>query len=319
MFLYDKGIKINGSSLWLDAARKVETCIVSHAHMDHARKHRMIIATQPTLDFLARRLGKTPAVSLRFGEPYAFEGGQATLYPAGHILGSAQILVELDGRRLLYSGDFNLETSAAAEPIEVPQCDILVMESTFGQPRYRFPKRELVVERLFEFVRTAMRDGFVPVVAGYALGKSQEAMKLLADAGFRVSVHGSVAALARIYETHGVRFGTWEKCDKRELEGKVLVVPRAALSTRLVQQLDRKRVVFLSGWAVASFWRRPKGVDLMLPLSDHADFAGLVSYVRRTRARKIYTTHGFRDFPRHLRALGFDALAVDEMRQLSLF
>ncbi len=307
MFFYDNGIGITNSALWLDATRRVDTCVVSHAHLDHARKHKLIIATEPTLQFLKKRIGLARSVGLQFGEKYAFDGGDATLYPAGHILGSAQTLINVDGRRLLYSGDFNMETSATAEPIEVPECDILIMESTFGQPQFRFPERMLVIEQLLEFVAAAFRRGCVPVVAGYTLGKTQEAMKILGDAGFELSVHGSVAVLAQVYENFGVNFGQWQKHKKTELEGKVLIIPRIALRSRLVQKLERKQVVFLTGWAVNPKVKQREGLDDALPLSDHADFDGLIAYARQTKAKKIYTTHGPGPFHETLRGLGFNA------------
>ena len=241
MFSYDKGIKLNSSSLWLDAGSRVEACVVSHAHLDHAKKHSLMIATDKTIRILDKRIGKTRSIGLDFGEPYDFDGLNVTLLPAGHILGSAQILVQANGSRLLYSGDFNVQQSATAEAIEIPESDILIMESTFGQPAYSFPDRQQVSEMLCNFVAQAFRVGATPVVAGYALGKSQEAMKILGDAGYKLSVHGSVAVLARIYEEFGIRFGDWEKYKRKETDGKVLIIPRIAIRSRMVKRLQSCR------------------------------------------------------------------------------
>lgn len=319
MFSYDKGIKLNSSSLWLDAGSRVEACVVSHAHLDHAKKHSLMIATDKTIRILDKRIGKTRSIGLEFGEPYDFDGLNVTLLPAGHILGSAQILVQANGSRLLYSGDFNVQQSATAEAIEIPESDILIMESTFGQPAYSFPDRQQVSEMLCNFVAQAFRVGATPVVAGYALGKSQEAMKILGDAGYKLSVHGSVAVLARIYEEFGIRFGDWEKYKRKETDGKVLIIPRIAIRSRMVKRLLHKRIVFLSGWAVNASTKYRYGVDEAIPLSDHADFDGLLEYVRKVNPKKIYTTHGFREFPLHLQRLGFDAEPLQKSKQLSLF
>ncbi len=319
MFHYHKGIKINGTALWLDAERAVEMCCVSHAHLDHAKKHRQILATDKTIQFFDLRVGKIHATRLEFKKPFAFDGGTITLFPAGHILGSAQILIEVDSFRLLYSGDFNIENSAAAEPIEIPQSDILIMECTFGRPFYRFPKRSLVVERLLDFVGQALKAGATPVVIGYALGKTQEAMKILGDAGFEMSVHGSVARLARIYETFGIQLGQWEKFNKQQLRGKVVIIPPRAIRTRALKNIPNKRTIFLSGWALHEQTKSRRGVDAALPLSDHADFDGLLEYARRVNPKRIYTTHGFDDFHRYLWKLGFDAQPLRTVNQLSLF
>jgi Cft2 family RNA processing exonuclease len=319
MFNYDKGIKLNGSSLWLDAERIVELCYVSHGHLDHARKHRQIVATQPTIEFFKTRVGHSNFISLEFRKPLEMGDTKITLFPAGHILGSSQVLVEANGCRLLYSGDFNLKNSATAEAIEIPQSDVLIMECTFGRPFYRFPERDLVEEQLLEFVDESIRAGATPVVIGYALGKSQDAMKVIGKAGFKMSVHGSVARLATIYEKHGISFGNWQKYNKNELEGKVLIAPPRASRTRMIKRLASKRVVFLTGWALHPETKYRRAVDLALPLSDHSDFDGLIEYARRVNPKKIYITHGFNDFAVHLRRLGFDAEPLRPQKQLSLF
>ncbi len=319
MFVFDKGLKIDGAQLWVDAKKRVETCVISHAHMDHARKHQRIIATDKTLRFLQKRIGKTQSLTLTYGLPHAFDTCSVTLYPAGHILGSAQVLIERNGSRLLYSGDFNTRTSAVSEPIEIPESDVLIVESTFGRPIYRFLPRAQVEQQLVDFVYDTLRAGAVPVVAGYVLGKSQEAMKILGDAGFELSVHGSVAALARIYEDFGYDFGRWQKYRRTEVEGKVLIIPRNAIRSRMIKRLEHKRIVFLSGWGVNPGTKFRLGVDFVLPLSDHADFDGLIEYVSKVNPRKVYTTHGFRDFARHLIERGFDAEPLVKTRQLSLF
>lgn len=320
MFEYSHGLRINGTSLWLDAHKSVDLCCVSHAHMDHAKKHTQIVATQKTIRFFNKRVGKTRSITLEFNEPWEFDGCRITLFPAGHILGSAQILVEADDLRLLYSGDFKLESSLTSEPIDIPTSDILIMECTFGKPIYRFPRRELVEEQLMTFVDQALRDGHVPVVVGYALGKAHEAMKILGDAGFELSVYGSIAVLARIYEEFGIEFGRWTTFRKSTMEGKVLIVPPRAVRTRRISSIPRKRTIFLSGWAVHPGTKYRYGVDAALPLSDHADFYGLLEYAQRVNPKKIYTTHGPAEFATHLRRAGFQAEPLKRTSpQLSLF
>lgn len=319
MFYFDKGIKINGSSLWLDASCRVDSCFVSHGHLDHARKHRLVLATDITSRILHQRIGATETIPLNYREPYEFECCRITLFPAGHILGSSQILVEVDDFRLLYSGDFNLQKSVTAEPIDIPESDILIMECTFGSPFYRFPERSRVEDQLINFVAQSLNQGSTPVIIAYVLGKSQEAMKILGDAGFELSVHGSIARLARIYEEFGVEFGKWQKFSKKDIDGKVLIMPRKALQSRVLEKIANTKTVFLSGWALNRSTKYRLGVDEALPLSDHSDFNGLIEYVRRVNPKKIYTTHGFSEFPRYLRRLGFNAEPLTKVNQLSLF
>ncbi len=242
-----------------------------------------------------------------------------TLFPAGHILGSAQTLVEVNGFRLLYSGDFNMGESAAAEPSKNPERELVSMECTFGTTIYKFPTSKHIEEQLIFFVEKSIADGFVPVVIGYILCKSQEAMKILGDAGFEMSVHGSIARLAETYEAFGIKLGKWDRYKKDELEGKVVVAPRTALKTRMLKTITRKRTVFLSGWAMHNGAKNRYGVDEVLPLSDHADFAGLLEYIRLVKPKKIYTTHGPRAFAFYLRQLGYNAEPLQPAKQLELF
>ncbi|RMF60162.1 MAG: MBL fold metallo-hydrolase [Calditrichaeota bacterium] len=319
MFFYDKGIKINGSSLWLDAQRVVQTCCVTHGHMDHARRHDLVIATKKTIRILQERVGKMRAIPLEFKQRLHLDGCTVRFFPAGHILGSAQILVENHGLRLLYSGDFNLHNCATAEAIEIPESDVLIMECTFGRPFYRFPQRAVVEQQLLDFVQRAFAQKAVPVVLAYALGKAQSAMKILGDAGFEMSVHTTIARLAKIYEEFGVDLGRWSGFKKSEIQGKVLVMPRHVAQTRLLQKIPNRRTVFLTGWAVNPGTKQRCRVDEALPLSDHADFDGLLEYARRVNPKRIYVTHGFSEFAQHLKRAGFDARPLKTANQLSLF
>lgn len=318
MFTYDqKGIQIEGRELWLDALRKVSFSFVSHGHTDHLKNHVRILATPATARFHALRARKAEVVPLRFGETLEFEGMRIRLYPAGHILGSAMIHIEHQGASLLYSGDFKLRPSATCEPIEVPQADILITESTYGHPHYVVERsREQLIGELVDFISDAICRGQTPVVMAYTLGKSQEAMKILGDLGFSVRVHPGIWQIAEVYRDFGVAFANcapWEGAQIGPEE--VLIVPPHVAFTRALQFVPRRRTVFLSGWTQGGHgpgWR----TDHRIPLSDHADFYELIEFVGQVRPQKIYTTHGFADFPGHLRAAGWDAEMLEAVSGL---
>lgn len=320
MFIYDKSIRLLDSTLTLDARNYSEACCISHAHTDHIRSHRCVFATSPTIEFMKRRLRKVQATAVNFNEPFYFDGYGITFLPAGHILGSAQILVERDGQRLLYSGDFKLGQSATAENLQFANCDLLIMECTFGHPRFQFPPRQEIVARLCDWARTTLRHGKVPMIFVYALGKSQEIMKILSDNGFALSVHHSILRLAKIYEKFGCQFGDVVLHRRSSpAENRVLIMPSSARRTRQIEKIENKRTMYLSGWAIDAGAKFRFGVDEALPLSDHADFPGLIGYVRRVNPKKIFTTHGPADFARHLRALGYDAEPLAPQSQGELF
>ncbi len=320
MFEYDKGILLSGTGLWLDATRSVPRCCVSHAHMDHARRHKHIIATPATVSLIRRRLGHIPATVANYHDPIETDGYRITLFPAGHILGSAQILVEGEKGRLLYSGDFNTELSSTAETIVYPSCDTLIMECTFGNPAYRFPPRQILAQQLCEVVAEKLSQGYIPCIYGYALGKAQEAMKILADHGFSLSVHGSIIHLAEVYERHGISFGEFQRLrPDTAVPGRVLILPPAARRQRIVKRLQKTFSIFLTGWGVKPEARFRYGVDKVLPLSDHADFDGLLAYIRRVSPARIYTTHGPKNYYLFLREQGYDAWPLEPSAQQELF
>jgi len=317
MIEYNQALYVPEVALWLDARRVQDFSFVSHAHTDHAIRHRRVLATPETLALLEHRRGKTATMPVRYNQPIVLQGHEVTLFPAGHILGSAQILIE-GSQRLVYTGDFRLSAGVCAQPAQVKSCDILVMECTFGLPHYLFPPRDQTVERLVNFIQKALLEGMTPVVLGYTLGKGQEALKIVGDAGYEAVVYDSLYKIANIYERLGVEFGPYQRYDGRGVEGKVVVAPTHMKRHQLKADLGRCKTVYLTGWGLDPGRRFSLGADLVLPLSDHADFNELVEYVQRANPRKVYTVHGFPQFAAHLRDLGLDARHLPE-QQLELF
>jgi putative mRNA 3-end processing factor len=203
---YSKGIHIKGLDLWLDAEGKVDFSFISHAHIDHVARHKKILATPQTAKLYESRLGKTETKILLYHQPYRLKGAKIELFPSGHILGSAQILIKKGGVRLVYTGDFKLRPGWTTEKAEIKECDILIMESTFGLPHYVFPSRRETEKQIVDFVNDTLSQEKTPIIFAYTLGKAQEAMKFLGNRGFKLSVHGSICKLASVYEDFGVKF-----------------------------------------------------------------------------------------------------------------
>jgi len=306
---YREGLYLPDLDLWFDAEGERDSCVISHAHSDHIAEHRRIIATPETARLFRHRRGESEVEALRYGERRDFGRYALTMYPAGHCLGSAQILVEADGERLVYTGDVKLRPNVAAEQAVVVPCDTLVMESTFGDPVYRFPPDVATYDRLYAACDRALSDARVPVVLAYALGKSQEALELLLRRGYRVTLHGSVWNVSEIYRECGVEFsGEYERYDRERLKGRVLLAPPGCRKQPMIHNIERRYLIMLTGWAMsqrAQYMYR--GVDLVLPLSDHADFDDLVRLARESGAQRIITMHGAKKFAAHLRELGFNA------------
>ncbi len=306
---YRDGLYLPDLDLWFDADGPRDRCVISHAHSDHIAEHRRIVSTPETARIFRHRCGETEVETLSYGERRDYGRYALTMFPAGHCLGSAQVLVEADGERLVYTGDFKLRPNVAAEEAVIVACDTLVMESTFGDPLYRFPPDVATQARLYAAVDRALSDGRVPVVLAYPLGKSQEALELLLRRNYRVMLHGSIWNVTEIYRELGVEFsGSYEKYARENLRGRVLMAPPGCRRTPMITNIERRHVIMLTGWALhKSAPYMYKNVDLVLPLSDHADFDELVRAARETGAQRIITMHGAPKFAAHLRELGLNA------------
>lgn len=306
---YHEGLYLPDLDLWLDADGPRELCVISHAHSDHIAEHRAIIATHATARIFRHRRGEAEVFTQPYGERRDYGRYALTFFPAGHCLGSAQVLVEADGERLVYTGDIKLRPNVAAESAVIVPCDTLVMESTFGEPQYRFPPDVVTNERLYAAVDRALSDDRVPVMLAYALGKGQEALELLLRRGYRVTLHGSVWNVAEIYRELGVEFsGPYERYAREHLRGRVLIAPPGCRKQPMIQNIERRYTIMLTGWAMSkSAPYMYRGVDLILPLSDHADYDDLVRLARESGATRIITMHGPAKFAASLRALGFNA------------
>lgn len=320
--LRKNGLQLAGTPLFLDAIRKTPLSFVSHAHADHIARHERTIATAATLRFMTHRLGKVASpLPAPYGRPFALGPLSLELLPAGHILGSAQLrVVREDGKRIVFTGDLNLEPSLTAEPAEVAECDLLVIESTFGHPRYAFPPRAEVFGQVESWVRRQLERGAVPVLLGYSLGKSQEAMKYLSSRGFSLVAHSSIHEVAVLYGELGVPIERMRLYDGRVEPGEVLFFPpHQARSGALSAHWPRATAV-LTGWALdGPGAARRYGADVAFPVSDHADCASLVRYAKATGARDVITHHGFaEELAQVLRGAGLDARALGKPQQLAL-
>ncbi len=314
-------IHLVGSGLWFDAPRRQSLSFVSHAHGDHIARHAQVIATDATARLMAQRLRTSPnALTAPYGQAFDVGPLRLQLFPAGHILGSAQILVNRDGRRIVYTGDVCLSPSLTAEAAVVVPCDVLVVEATFGHPRYRLPPRQDALAQVEEFVRRALAAGETPVLLAYALGKSQELVRYLGERGLPLRADETICALAQVYRESGCPLPPVARYRGAVEPGEVLIIPPHRVRAPSIRRLARRRTVALTGWAVAPDAPLRFRADEAIPLSDHADFAQLVEYVGRSGAKQVYTVHGFcQPLAEELRARGFRARPLDQGLQLSLF
>lgn len=317
---YERGVYLPRQQLWLDPWDPKPFAFVSHAHSDHIAPHKEIIVSERTARLMQARVpGKRIEHVLAFREKHRIHDLDLMLLPAGHIFGSAQFFLESENESLLYTGDFKLRRGKSAESAEWIHADTLIMETTFGRPRYRFPPTEEIVDQIVAFCRGTIEEGAVPVLLGYSLGKAQEILCALDGADLVPMLHGSVFAMTRIYEQLGQLFCKYVRYKPTDIAGKVLVCPPSANHSPMLEKIPRKRVALISGWAVDPSAIYRYQVDAAFPLSDHADYEDLLRYVDLVQPTRVLTLHGFAaDFARDLRARGIEAWALSEENQMEL-
>jgi len=272
---------------------KEEKAFISHGHADHVATNKTTeyFCTPETADIIESRYKQEAKLKpLAFGKKLQLNGSSVSLHNSGHILGSAQVLVE-GSKTVAVTADFKTQDSIIQKGALPLKCDVLVAESTFGLPSYSFPKREDVYEQIGKFVKEKSRKGFV-VLAGYSLGKAQELTKVVNDyANATPLVHESVFGNNEVYKNHGVKLGNYLKLDHNLEESSVLIMPPSLVNHNLLQVLEfslHKKV--FSGMATG--WGFRNGFDEIFPLSDHADFQQLMDYVKEAEPKLVLTTHG---------------------------
>ncbi|MBI4214433.1 hypothetical protein HY546_00405 [archaeon] len=313
----------NGETLFLDATFRCRTGVagVSHGHSDHLRRHSVsTIASQQTVDLFPSFFsaegskgseGSEGSKGSEYGQQLAVGKALVSLHDAGHVLGSAQFRVEADGQVLAYTGDLKVSPSALFSGAEQLECDTLVIESTFGSPKYAFPSAKEVGESLSSWVATNADSNIV--IGAYQLGKTQELVSILNDMGVQPIVSKRAAQFCHVYDWHGFRqdfleAGTPESEASRE-HAFVEIVPPALLQDAawLAKRESGRRTLtsLTTGWAGTPLARK---CDRSFPLSGHSDFKELVEYALSSGSKRVYTVNGFdRELAAHLRKRGLQA------------
>ena len=317
---FRNGVWLPQTGWWLDAHHPVERSFVSHAHFDHLAPHKEIICSEGTAKLMRARMpAERREHVLPFGRTEPLTGDTTvTLHPAGHIYGSAQILLEHTAHgRLLYTGDFKLRPGLSAEPCATPAADVLIMETTYGRPHYVLPPTSDVLRDILLFCRQTLEEGETPVLFGYSLGKSQEILSSLTGAGLPVMLHRQAQRLTRIYEECGLTFPAHREFTAADSAGHVVITPPHAPGSSFLRSIAKPRTAMITGWALDPGARFRYQCDAVFPLSDHADYADLLRFVELVNPRRVLTLHGFaEDFARTLRERGVEAWAIGRDNQL---
>lgn len=286
--------------------RPVDRAIITHGHADHARAgHRKVLATPHTIEIMKNRYGENCAgdfQALEFGQPLQIDDVCVTLYPAGHILGSAQVLLEHKGERVVATGDYKTRPENTAEKFELVKCDTFITEATFGLPVFRHPPAEDEIAKLLASVQANPER--CHVIGAYALGKTQRVIKLLRDAGHDapIYIHGANKKLCAYYQSSGIDLGELQpatvdrsKGENDVLKGQIVMAPPSALKDRWSRRLPDPVICYASGWMSVKQRAKQSLVELPLVISDHVDWQELTRIIPQTGAENIWVTHGRED------------------------
>jgi putative mRNA 3-end processing factor len=296
-----EGLFCPPGDFFIDPVRPVERALVTHGHSDHARSgHAHVMATRQTLDIMGLRYGADFAGSTqeaRLGETVDVNGVSVSFHPAGHVLGSAQILVEHKGVRIVASGDYKRRADPTCLPFEPVLCDVFITEATFALPVFRHPPDAEEIGRLIKSIGQFPERAHL--VGAYALGKAQRVIRLIRDAGYEktIFIHGALAKLCNYYAEQGIDLGdlapaTLEKGGKGDFAGAIVVGPPSAFADRWARRFPDPVSCFASGWMRIRQRAKQRGVELPLIISDHSDWDELTETIADTQASEVWVTHG---------------------------
>jgi putative mRNA 3-end processing factor len=298
----DRNLRILPIDTYIDPPRPQARAIITHGHADHARAgHGAVLATPDTIAIMKTRYGEHCAdtfQAINFGEPVRIDGVTVTLHPAGHILGSAQVLLEHKGQRIVVTGDYKRLADRTAQPYELVTCDLLVTEATFGLPVFQHPDPKAETTRLLRSLRS--EPDRTHVVGCYALGKAQRMISLTRELGYDAPIylHGAMIRLCDLYVERGIPLGDLRAAtgaSKVELAGQIVIAPPSALKDRWSRRLADPVLAMASGWMSVKQRARQSLVELPLVISDHCDWNELCQTVAETGAETVWVTHGRED------------------------
>ena len=282
------GLYCSYGNFYLDPQEPVPNAVISHAHGDHAVSgNQQVYCTKATQLFMQHRYKKFAAATFEikaYQEKFDINGVKISFYPAGHILGSAMVLMEYQNVRYLYTGDYKLAPDSTCEPIVFVKADVLITETTFANPEVKHPEAATEIKKLSTVTSNIM-------LGAYALGKSQRLISLINKhcPNKKILVHHTIMPFVNIYEQQGINMGNYQVYDrkimKQQLEGNIYLVPPMVFNS-YIRAINVVRV-FATGWKYLQ-----QGNGLHLYISDHVDWQDIIQTIEEVQPREVWTLHG---------------------------
>ena len=316
-----EGLYCRAADAWVDPWRPVPRALITHAHADHARPGcGEYWAVASSEGVLRQRLGQDITLHpVQYGEEHWLGQCRVSFHSAGHVLGSAQIRLEVDGEVWVVSGDYKRDADPSCEPFEPVPCDVLITEATFGLPIYRWQTGTEIAEEIRAWWQGDRQRP--SLLFCYAFGKAQRLMAELNAIGVddEVLLHGAVETVTRHYRAAAVPMTPSRPVSdlprSDTLAGRLVLAPPSAHRSSWMRRFRSPQTGFASGWMAVRGARRRRGYERGFVLSDHADWPGLIQTVRQSGARKVYVTHGQSDvLARYLREIeGIEAEPLETL------
>ena len=315
-----KSIYCATADVHIDPSFAVDRAIITHAHSDHATAgSKYYLAHKDSECILRQRLGEHISLqTVEYGERFTINGVHFSLHPAGHIIGSAQVRVEEQGRIWVASGDYKLEDDHFAAPFETVKCNVFITESTFGLPIYNWQPQDIIFNEIKQWHAKNKAEGKVSMLLGYALGKMQRILKNLQLENETLFAHGAVyycnERLRQAgFELPALRLVT-KDMDKKLFKNSLVLAPPSADGSAWLRRFTPFSLGYCSGWMQVRGAKNRRAADQGFVLSDHADWKGLNEAVKNTGAEKVFVTHGYTSvFAKWLNENNIEAAEVKTM------
>ena len=298
MNILDYRLNIKPLNIFVDPQTPVEKAIITHAHTDHAKPgNGKVLATKETIEIMKLRYGNNCAKSfqsIRYGERIKINGINISFFPAGHILGSAQILIENQGYKTLITGDYKTIDDEISKPFELIKCNTLITEATFGLPIFQHPKPEGELKKIIYSINENKNS--THLIGCYALGKAQRIIHLLRKSGYEktIYIHGALEKICNYYKSQNILLGKLEKVSnsKKNFKNDIIIAPPSALRDSWSRKFKNKISCQASGWFSIKQRVKQNQIEIPLVVSDHSDWTELTKTIINSNAERIWVTHG---------------------------
>lgn len=289
LILTTSGLYCIYGDFYIDPKVPVACALISHAHADHACPGNLIVYCTPaTQAIMESRYGSRASIGFipkGFYQEFFIKDIQIQLFSAGHVLGSAQILMIYKGVRYLYTGDYKMQKDATCDPIDYVKADVLITESTFANPNINHPDPENEIQQLNGIPYNIL-------LGAYPLGKAQRINYLINIhcPNKTVLLHHSIIRIHKVYEQFGVNNLLYKPYDRKIMKHRsdqefVYIVPPITFNSSFrVRDMVR---VFASGW---EYLQRNNSMSLYI--SDHVDWKDILEYIKYVEPQEIWTIHG---------------------------